>query len=199
MNKILILSPHTDDAELGCGGTISRLLREKSEVYCLVFSIAFPQENYDEFKEAMKEMGVKEKNLFCCDFPVRYLSHYRQEVLDKIIEIRDRVEPDIVFMPSTDDFHQDHTTVCYEGMRAFKNTTILGYEYPWNTLETHLNYFSEITKEDLNKKIKALGKYTSQKNRPFMKKNFIENWAELNGIKIGVPYAESFQCIRIIV
>lgn len=196
MSRILILSPHTDDAEIGVGGTISRLLREGNEVSCLVFSKAYPSESFEEFKKSMNELGVS--NLFFGDFNVRYLNYSRQEVLDKILEVRDKVNPDIIFMPSTDDFHQDHQTVCQEGLRAFKNKTIFGYEYPWNTLATHLDCFYKIEQGDLDKKINALSQYVSQKDRPFLNKDFIKNWAELNGIKIGVPYAESFQTIRLI-
>ncbi len=213
MDKILVLAPHSDDAELGVGGTISRFLREGDEVYCVVFSKALsftkggyiPKEDeikskfvFQELKESMKELGVKEENLFIYQFPTRYLYSNRQDVLDKIIEARNTINPDIVFLPSTDDFHQDHQVVCKEGIRAFKNKTLLGYEFPWNTLSTNLNCFCSFEEEDLKKKIKALEKYSSQKDRPFMSKNFIRNWAELNGIKVGVRYAESFEVIRLV-
>ncbi len=213
MSKILIIAPHSDDAELGCGGTISRLLREGNEVYCIVLSKALrfskggyipevkeedTKDVFDELKESMEELGVKKENLFVYQFPTRYLYTNRQDVLDRMIQAKDEINPDIVFLPSTNDFHQDHQVVCKEGIRAFKNKTLLGYEFPWNTLSTNLNCFYSFAEEDLKKKIKALGKYVSQRERPFMNKDFVKNWAGLNGIKIGVKYAESFEVIRLV-
>lgn len=198
MNKILALAPHTDDIELGVGGTISKLLREGKEVYCVAFSGVTSEKGntFNEYEKAMKELGVK--NHFIYHFPIRYFHISRQEILQEIINIRDKIEPDAVFLPSTNDFHQDHQVICREGIRAFKNTTLLGYEFPWNNLSTNLNYFCGIEEKDLKKKIKALKKYESQKHRPYMRKGFIKSWAELTGIKINTKYAESFEAIRII-
>lgn len=197
MNKIFIIAPHSDDAELGCGGVISRFLKEGKDVYILVLSLA-DKATIQEFEASVKELGMSRKNVFFGTYRVREFGEYRQEILDDILILKKEINPDIVFLPSTNDFHQDHQVVCQEGIRAFKNKTIFGYEYPWNTLKTQLNCFYPISKEDLNKKIKALSKYKSQKGKSFIDKNFIRSWAEINGIKIGTKYAESFETIRTI-
>lgn len=200
MNKILVIAPHTDDAELGVGGTISRLLREGKEVYCMVLSGAVVNnEEGDTFKEcerAMKVLGVK--NLFISRHLIRYFYAERQNILQEIIEIKRGINPDTVFIPSTNDFHQDHKVVCEESIRAFKNVNILGYEYPWNNLKTNLNYFVKLDEQDIKKKINALKKYVSQEDRPYMRTGFVRNWAEINGIKINTKYAESFETIRMV-
>lgn len=211
MAKILILAPHTDDAELACGGTISRLLREGNEVYCAVFSKALRfssggnipiikdedlEDVLDELGKAMAELGVKKENLFIYQFPTRYLYSERQDILDRMIEIKNKIDPDIVFTPSPTDFHQDHQVVSKESVRAFKNKTIYGYEYPWNSLTNSNNCFFILDKKDIDKKIRAIEKYKSQKDRSFMGKWFIENWARINGIITDSEFAEPFTVIK---
>lgn len=212
MSKVLILATHTDDAEIGCGGTISRLLREGNEVYCVVFSKALnftkggyiPKEDervnqdaFQEFSESMAELGVKKENLFIFQFPTRYLYSRRQDVLDRMIEIRTKINPDIVFLPGANDFHQDHEVVSREGLRAFKNKTLYGYEYPWNSLVSNNNCFFILEEEDIKKKIRAIEKYKSQQERPYLKDMwFIKNEAKRNGLIVGLEYAEAFETIK---
>jgi len=209
MNKILILSPHTDDAEVGCGGTISKLIREGYEIYVMVFSAAFPSESYivknkdtnpqilfDELKESMKTLGVPEKNLDVWQFQVRYLYTMRQDILNNILKLKKKIEPDLVFLPCQDDIHQDHQVIYKEGLRAFKTTSILGYEYPWNNINSKANCFFKITEEDLKKKIMALSHYKTQYGRPYLEPDFIVSWAKVNGVKVETKYAEAFETIR---
>ena len=63
-------------------------------------------------------------------FPV-----HRQDILELLIALWEEWSPDIVFQPSLHDVHQDHQVIAAEGLRAFKRTTILGYEIPWNNFD----------------------------------------------------------------
>ena len=86
-NKILILSPHTDDGEFGCGGSIARFIEEGHDVYYVAFSTCeesvpngFPKNILkNEVKLATAELGIKNENLIIKNFPVRKLSSYRQK------------------------------------------------------------------------------------------------------------------------
>jgi hypothetical protein len=90
---ILVLAPHTDDAELGCGGTISRFVEEGRKVFVAAFSTAeeslpagMPADTLKrEFFEAMPMLGVPETHLTVFEFPVRRLNYHRQEVLERIV------------------------------------------------------------------------------------------------------------------
>ena len=66
---------------------------------------------------------------------MRTFPDHRQEILELLIEIWNDWQPDCVFQPSLHDVHQDHQTIASEGLRAFKRTTILGYEIPWNNFD----------------------------------------------------------------
>ena len=88
-----------------------------------------------EVREATAELGIPAENLTVHDFDVRTFPDHRQEILELLIEIWNDWQPDCVFQPSLHDVHQDHQTIANEGLRAFKRTTILGYEIPWNNFD----------------------------------------------------------------
>ena len=135
-DKILVVSPHVDDGELGCGGSIAKFVEEGCEVFYLALSACeksvpdgFPADTLrKEVLEATKVLGVPSENVFVLDFNVREFPQDRQKILDALIEYREKISPALVFAPSRLDFHQDHKTTAEEVVRAFKRTTILGFE-----------------------------------------------------------------------
>ena len=104
--------------------------------------------------------------------------------------------PEMVFLPSVNDTHQDHKTIAQEGFRAFKRTTMLGYEIPWNNLDFRTSCFIELSEENLEKKIEALSKYESQKHRTYANKEFLRSLAITRGVQVGKCYAETFEVAR---
>jgi LmbE family N-acetylglucosaminyl deacetylase len=202
-----VLAPHTDDGELGCGGTIARMLREGHRVYYIAFSTAddsvpkgFPKNQlHIEVEHATKSLGIPKDHLIVYNYAVRKLNYVRQEVLEELIRLRDAIKPDLVFMPGSKDIHQDHQTIYHEGIRAFKFCSILGYELIWNNLGFNTDCFIEIQKEDLERKIQALDAYVTQKGKNYMNQDFIRSLAVVRGTQIGVPFAEAFEVVRSIV
>ena len=95
--------------------------------------------------------------------------------------------------------HQDHTTIANEGLRAFKKTSILGYELPWNNLTFTTQSFISLSEENLAAKLKALDCYNSQKGRDYTSDEYIRSLAITRGIQIGIKYAETFEVIRWII
>src|SRR3989338_6124176 len=113
--RVLVLAPHTDDGEFGCGGTLARFVREGREVHYVAFSAAeksvppeFPTHVLrSELREATGRLGIPAANVRCLDFEVRDFPRDRQRLLESMIRIRDEVEPDLVLLPSSFDTHQD--------------------------------------------------------------------------------------------
>src|ERR687883_2068218 len=134
--RVLVLAPHTDDGEFGAGGTMARLVEEGADVRYVAFSIATRSlpEGYAadtlarEVREATAELGIPEALLTVHDFEVRTFPEHRQEILELLVELWEEWKPEVVFQPSLNDVHQDHQVVAAEGLRAFKRTTVLGYE-----------------------------------------------------------------------
>jgi LmbE family N-acetylglucosaminyl deacetylase len=204
--RILVLAPHTDDGELGCGGTIARFARQGAEVTYVAFSIATrslpegwaPDTLAIEVAAATKVLGIKEENLILYDYDVRRFKEFRQEILEELVKIGRNLKPDLVFVPSPTDIHQDHQVISEEGLRAFKNTTILGYEMPWNNLSFNTRSFSILDDADITTKVEALKAYKSQAHRPYINENFIRSLATTRGVQIGTTWAEAFEVIRFI-
>jgi LmbE family N-acetylglucosaminyl deacetylase len=201
--NILVLAPHTDDGELGVGGTISRFLRQGATITYAAFSTAeesvqdgLPKDILKrEVAEATKRLGIKSNNLIIYNYPVRKLNFHRQEILEHLIDLR-KNNYDLIFIPSLSDVHQDHSTISTEAVRAFKNTTILGYELIWNNLSFNTTCFISLEKQDVENKIHALNAYKSQHHRPYMSRDFIFSQAQVRGVQSGQIYAEVFEVIR---
>jgi N-acetylglucosamine malate deacetylase 1 len=207
MQRVLVLAPHTDDAELGCGGTIARLLREGEDVFVAAFSTAeeslppgaAPTRLRDEFQVAMQTLGIPLENILVFGYPVRRLSYYRQELLEELVKLRSQVNPGMVFLPSASDLHQDHQVLNIEGLRCFKDMTVWGYELPWNNIGFPAQAFVTLEPCDLQAKWKALQAYKSQFElaRPYFSWEFIEGLARVRGVQVKAPYAEAFEVMRL--
>lgn len=201
--RILVISPHTDDAELGCGGSIAKFV-EDHEIFWVVFSTAqkslpadLPADTLKkEFLSVVESLNLNYKIL---NFEVRNFHRYRQEILEELVRIRRDLEPQLVIGPSINDFHQDHQVVASEMIRAFKTTSsIISYELPWNHIAFNTQLFVRLKKEHIMKKWEMLKKYESQMrlHRPYFAKDFIYGLARTRGVQCNSEYAEAFEVVR---
>lgn len=202
--NVYVLAPHTDDGELGAGATINKLVELGANVYYFAFSTAeasvpkgFPKDILKtEVFNATAKLGIKKENVIIYNYEVRKLNYARQEILEDLIRHRQKLTPDLVLMPSLNDIHQDHSTIAQEGLRAFKNTTILGYELIWNNLTFNTTSFVKLDKKHIQAKCDALKEYKSQGERDYMSEVFIFSLGKTRGVQIGTEFAESFEVIR---
>ena len=205
--KILVLSPHTDDVELGCGGGIAKFISEGHNILWVVFSTAeeslpedLPKDTLKkEFLSVMNGQGLKEDNYRVFNFKVRTLHEHRQEILEKLINLRGNFKPQMVIGPSLNDFHQDHQVVANEMVRAFKTTSsIICYELPWNHITFNTQLFIKLKKEHIVKKCEMLKNYKSQltKGKTYFSEEFIYGLAKTRGVQCDSEYAEAFEVIR---
>jgi LmbE family N-acetylglucosaminyl deacetylase len=203
--KILVISPHTDDGELGCGGSIAKFIEDGYEVEYVALSCCeksippqYPRDILSrEVKAATKILGIENPILF--SFEVREFPKFRQEILDALIRLRIKIQPDMVFTPSRFDTHQDHKTTVEETIRAFKQCTILGYEQPWNNITFNTLAFVPLKEAHIQKKIDALNCYETQKERSYLNPDFVRGLALTRGTQIENKYAEAFEVIKWII
>ena len=207
-SKILVLSPHTDDGEIGAGGSIARFVEEGKEIHYVAFSSCevsvpkdFPEDILKkECKKATEILGIPESNLILFDYEVRKFPFHRQEILDEIIKLNMKIKPDLVLTPSSNDTHQDHKTICEESLRAFKKTSsIWGYEHPWNNLTFTTDIFVRLEGKHIKKKIEALKAYKSQDFRAYFEERYIRALAYTRGTQVDYPFAETFELLRLLV
>ena len=202
--NVYVLSPHTDDGELGAGGTIAKLVELGANIYYFAFSTAqeslpkeFPKDTLKkEVASATTKLGIPSKNVFVYNYQVRKLNYSRQEILENLMTHRKKLKPDLVLMPSLNDIHQDHATIAQEGLRAFKSSTILGYELIWNNLTFNTTSFVNLDEKHIQQKCDALKEYKSQGQKNYMSEDFIFSLAKTRGVQIGSRFAESFEVIR---
>ena len=204
--RVLVLAPHTDDGEFGCGGTMARLVDAGAEVRYVAFSIAtkslpegFPPDALArEVREATAAIGIPESNLTVHDFDVRTFPEHRQEILELLIALWEEWRPDAVLQPSVHDIHQDHQVVAAEGLRAFKRTTLLGYEIPWNNYDFRYQAYVALERSHLERKAAALAKYASQQHRRYADAEYMWSVARTHGVNVNREYAEVFELYRFV-
>tara|TARA_B100000989_G_scaffold145077_1_gene108089 strand:- start:9118 stop:9792 length:675 start_codon:yes stop_codon:yes gene_type:complete len=220
--KVLILSPHADDEILGCGGFISKFSKQNYHINVLVLTNANKgapeiyspkqiQQLRIEAKSANNFIGTKK--LFFENLPAINLNNLPvYKITDLISRYLENIKPEIVLIPSINDIHDDHKIIFKSAkvsLRPNKITSIkkiLSYEVlsetEWNE-EGKLfnpNYFVSLTKNDINRKVKAFLKYKSQiKKYPHPRsKEAIINLSKVRGSQSFTEFAEAYKVEKIL-
>ncbi len=205
-SQALVIGAHTDD-EFGCAGTIARMVESGGEVHYACFSPCEESvpEGWDrdvlkrEVRAAIKVLGILPDRFHLYDFKVRHFPAHRQEILEELVRLRKEIEPQIVFVPAMSDTHQDHQVMAREGFRAFKHSTILGYELPMNTVAFQHAAFVRLEERHLEAKLRHAAAYESQAFRSYLRPEFIRSLAAVRGVQINHHAAEAFEVIRTVI
>ena len=197
---ILFIGCHPDDIELGCGGLINKLKNEH-KMYALILSKNLDQPEHRnlviESKKSLKILGVKEKNIIFGDFKSREFSYQRQKIVDYLWQIKKKIKPTCIFITPFD-LHQDHQVCNMESKRVFREKSILEYDLVRSSLDRNHSIFVELTKKELDVKIKALEQYKTHSKRNYFKKQAITSIAQSGGIKQELDFCEIFKVVSII-
>lgn len=210
-SSILILGAHADDVEISMGGTLAKMCKnayrsDGVDIHIIIFSIPHQETIIKENGASLKEETKKALNLLSYntaklqfyDFKVRRFDTKRQEILDILVQNGKDIEPTMVFAPSLDDQHQDHSVLAHEAYRAFKNSSLFGYQMPWNSQSISRSMFVKLEKEHVDLKIKALSMFKSQEKKFYIRPKFNENYLHAMGATIAADYAETFKIIRLV-
>jgi len=189
---ILAVGAHPDDIELGCGGTLYKSVNLGSRVIALYMSKGGKTSDTNvrmkESTEALKILGVKE--VYFENFPDTEIPH-SFEAINCLEQYASKFKPDMVLTHSVNDMHQDHRTVGWLAMAAFRNVPkILAFEAPRVRPAAFLpTYFVNIT-GCVNKKAQALHCHVSQKGKRYLAYDSTVNLASFRGSQVGVVTAE---------
>ncbi len=195
--NVLGLGAHPDDVEIGCGGSLAALRRAGAVVHTVVLSRCEDGSPLDrdqrerEFRAAAAILGAKPQ---VYDIPDREFPEHRREIMQILERLQDNLRPDLVFLPSLEDPHQDHSTLAHAVVRTFRRKeTLLQYEILRHGSHTFTpTLFVDIT-ETLDTKLRALNEYTSQlKSRPYFDEDRFRSLARTRGAQSGCEYAEAF-------
>ena len=193
--KILALSPHTDDAELGCGASMARWIDAGNDVIVYALSAGSKETGAirNEFWEAMETLNIGE-DWRLGSFVARQFPMQRQEILQRLIDVYSDW-PDLVIGPSLYDRHQDHQVVSAEMIRAFPYCSSLADEAKRSSDQV-LDYYVKIERAHLNRKIAAIQCYKSQVVRSYMDADYLTSLASVRGNECGSEFAEAFEAVR---
>lgn len=198
--KVLALSPHTDDVELGAGATMARLAEDGAHIQTVAFSA--PGDTLKSEMSTALFMLMGNTPAFTppiiLDFPRRQFPRNRQQILQWLWDYRAEFDPDLVLVPCSTDQHQDHQVIRAEAMRVFKNVTMFGYILHWNCQTIIENVLVPIQKRHLEAKINALNCYASQGDRRYFDPEFHRAEAYTRGLAVDSHLAESFELIHLV-
>ncbi|MBE7435365.1 MAG: PIG-L family deacetylase [Anaerolineales bacterium] len=199
--RVLFLGAHPDDIEIGCGALIHRIVN-RTEILCVTLSDN--QKNPDlknvkkEHLESMKVLGVPEEKIIFGPFVTRVFPDSRQDILEYFLDLRRTFKPDLIFTHSKQDVHQDHLTMTDESLRAFRGITVLGFDVVRSSYGFFPHFLVEVTEEDVNKKVEALSKYETYRDRYYFNAELTRSIMVRHGAVAECPFAEGFDILRIV-
>ena len=199
--KVCFIGAHPDDIELGCGALIAQIAKN-TDVLCITLSDN--QKNPDlsnlvqEHYASMATLGVPRENIILGSFETRRFPEARQEILEYMIGINRQHHPEIVFVHSHADIHQDHQTITAEALRAFRGVTVLGFDVLRSSYGFFPNFLVQVTEEDVARKLKALAEYKTYASRYYFSPDITRATLIRYGALVERPFAEGFDTLRII-
>ena len=203
VERILCLGAHCDDIEIGCGGTILKLLESTSGVHVdwIVFSSSDVREAEARAGAAKFLAGAGSANVVVESFRERYFP-YVPEIKEYFDGLGATLRPDVVFTHFRDDLHQDHVLLANLALNTFRDNLILEYEIPkWDGDLGRPAVFVPLGEEQVHAKVEAIwDAYESQRDKHWFTKETFLALLRVRGIECKAPsgYAEAFHCRKLV-
>jgi N-acetylglucosamine malate deacetylase 1 len=199
--KICFIGAHPDDIELGCGAFISNI-QGRTDILCVTLSDN--QKNpslthlVEEHIRSMSILGVAPEHVKLESFGTRRFPELRQEILEYLYHLNHEYQPDIVITHTRSDIHQDHQQTTEEVLRAFRGTTVLGFDALRSSYGFFPHFLVEVSPEDVEKKIMALAEYSTYHDKYYFDASVLRATLIRHGALAERPYAEGFDILRIV-
>ncbi len=199
--KVCFIGAHPDDIELGCGALIARIAG-KADVRCITFSDNRKNPALThlipEHYASMQTLGVPQDHVELLDFETRRFQERRQDILEAMIGIMRKEDPDIVFVHTKSDVHQDHQVLTQEALRAFRGRTVLGFDVIRSSYGFFPEFLVGVDEEDVEKKLAALAQYKTYAGKYYFSPEVTKATLIRNGAICERHYAEGFDILRIV-
>ena len=199
--KVLFLGAHPDDIELGCGALLAHIAG-KAGLLCVTLSDN--QSNpklknlVEEHYASMAILGVPRERVLVKSFETRNFPRDRQEILEYLYELSREHRPDLVFVHSSADIHQDHRVVTEEALRAFRGVSVLGFDVFRSSYGFFPHFLVEVEEQDVERKLNALAAYETYADKYYFDPEVMRATLVRNGALAERPYAEGFDILRIV-
>src|SRR6185295_4413766 len=152
----------------------------------------------EEHYVSMAILGVPKEKIVFGPFTTRVFPDSRQEILEYFLELRKGFQPDLIFVHSKQDVHQDHNTMTDEALRAFRGITVLGFDVVRSSYGFFPHFLVEVTEEDVQRKIAALSKYETYRDRYYFNSELTRSIMVRHGALAERQFAEGFDILRIV-
>ena len=202
--SILCLGAHSDDVEIGCGGTLLRLLSEHpgSQVRWVVFS-ATDEREAEARASASAYLGDAAVGVVDVHrFRESYFPYVGAEIKDAFEQLKADVQPDLVFTHRRDDEHQDHRTIAQFTWNTFRNHLVAEYEIPKFEGDLgHPNVFVPLSQDDADRKVDLLMlHFGSQRSKGWFRPETFRATMALRAIECNAPdgWAEAFHVRKLV-
>jgi LmbE family N-acetylglucosaminyl deacetylase len=200
--QVLFIGAHSDDIEIGCGGTILQILGRQPKIECIwcVFSCANKRKT-----EAKRSAGDFLKNniikrIYRGNYQESYFTSQWGVIKNRLEEMKSEFNPDLIFTHYRYDRHQDHAILSDLTWNTFRNHLILEYEVPkYDGDLGHPNVFVKLDTDVCHKKVQQiLQNFPSQRNKHWFTEDAFLSLMRIRGIECGSAYAEAFFCRKIV-
>jgi len=199
--RALFLGAHPDDIELGCGALIHHI-SQLSEITCVTLS---DNQKDPELKNVVSEqhrsmaiLGVSQDRIRYGPFETRIFPQARQEILEYLLQLREEVRPEIIFVHTNQDVHQDHLTMTQEALRAFRGITLLGFDVVRSSYGFFPHFLVEVNASDVTAKIEALAQYRTYRDKYYFNSELTRSIMIRHGALAEKDFAEGFDILRIV-
>lgn len=199
--RVLFLGAHPDDIELGCGALIHHIA-SISEILCVTLSDN--QKNpllsnvVEESYRSMAVLGIPKDCVRFGPFTTRVFPQARQEILEFFLSLRTEYKPDVIFVHSNKDVHQDHLTMTDEALRAFRGITVLGFDVVRSSHGFFPNFLVEVQEPDVESKVEALAQYETYRDKYYFNRELTRSILVRHGALAERQFAEGFDILRIV-
>ena len=203
--RVLCLGSHSDDIEIGCGGTILRLARERPECefHWIVFSAIGPRG--EEARRSAGEFVAAPRlaQLRLATFRDGFMPFMGDEIKATFEELKKSIAPDLILTHNRQDAHQDHRLVAELTWNTFRDHLILEYEIPkYDGDLGRPSVFVPLSSEICDRKVELLtAMFGSQRDKRWFTQDTFLSLMRLRGMECNAPsgYAEAFYCRKLVI
>jgi LmbE family N-acetylglucosaminyl deacetylase len=204
LRRILCLGSHCDDIEIGCGGTILRLLREhpEAEIYWLVFSSTPVRRREAARAASLFLASAKKKKVVIRNYRDTLFPSQQARIKSEFEKLKKTFSPDLILTHYRHDLHQDHRVICELTWNTFRSHLILEYEIPKYDGDLGApNFFVGLDHATCERKAKhILDSFVSQRPKQWFTAETFMGLQRIRGIEANSPggYAEGFHCRKLV-
>ncbi|MBR1138450.1 MULTISPECIES: PIG-L deacetylase family protein [Bradyrhizobium] len=202
VRRLLCIGAHSDDIEIGAGGTVLRIMRENPDVAVTWCVLSGNEVRQQEARLAAESLLGQDKklSLLLREFPDAYFPEQRRSIKEFFEQFLKPSDPDLILTHARHDAHQDHRLVNELTWNTFRSHQIWEYEIPkWDGDLGQPNLYVPVEPDDVTRKLNALRVFTSQRSKHWFDEETFRSLLRLRGLESNSRYAEAFTARKFVV